>query len=130
VLTPRVTELHRHGTLDFGHHPDLRAEPVNLDLQRQFVREAARAVGIDPSALLAYTETRTLPGPLKEFWVRPWVQEARDEISDATNYIPWEAQRIIALGDARGLAHLGRAIALLLTAWHELDLYEEARLAD
>lgn len=125
MLTPSVTEITRA-----GHHAPLGGSlhaPRRIDLEREFTHVAARLVGVNPAALIAFAESRTLPGPLRDFWTRPWVTEGREETADFRNYVCWESQRIIALGDVRGLPHLGRALAHILLAWHELDAYQQAR---
>lgn len=119
MLTPRVTELHRAGQLDYGHHPVDVARDV--ELERRFTVEAARAVGVDPNGIIAFAESRTHPGPLRDVERRDWLQEVREELADAKNYSCWEAQRLLASGAADDLPRVGRALAFLLLAWHELD---------
>jgi hypothetical protein len=122
MLTPRVTELHRAGALDYGHHPVNVARDV--ELERRFTSEAARAVGVDPNGLTAFAESRTHPGPLRDVERRDWIQEVREEVADGRNYLAWEAQRLLASGAADDLPRVGRALAFLLLAWHELEVPE------
>lgn len=119
MLTPRVTE-----TVRAGRSGDVMRDVL---LERQFTTEAARLVGIDPSGFIAYSEARTLRGPLRNAAARDWVEEARQEAGDWRNYLSWEAQRIIATGHADGLPHLAAALSHVLLAWRELDLYEQER---
>jgi hypothetical protein len=119
MLTPRVTELHRAGHLDYGHHPVNVARDV--ELERRFTLEAARSVGVDPSSLTVFAESRTHPGPLRDVERRDWVQEIREELGDARNYACWEAQRMLAASAADDLPRIGRALAFMLLAWNELD---------
>lgn len=117
-------------TMDAPSPTDL---PVTSDVQRdhqlevRFTREAARLAGLDASSLVAFAEQRTHPGPLRNAAARDWVLEVREELADAKNYSCWEAQRVLALGDATGLPHLARALALVIDAWHELEAYEQER---
>lgn len=118
MVTPRVSELHRAGSLDYGHHPVNRTR--DIDLERRFTREAARAVGVDPEPFIGFAESRILPGPLRDVERRDMLQEFREEVADGRNYLTWEAQRMLATGDAEALPRVGRALAHLLLAWHEL----------
>ena len=119
MLTPKVTE-----TVRAGRSGDVARDVL---LERRFTVEAARTIGVSPTALIAFAEGRTHPGPLRNAPARDWVLEQREEFADARNYACWEAQRIIAQGDAHGMHHLARALALTIMAWHELDLYEQDR---
>lgn len=124
MLTPDVHEITRAGRPAALGGLHVTRDPAR---EREFTREAARLVGLDPTALIAFAESRTHPGPLKDFWTRPWPIEGMEEAADWRNYLCWEAERIIRLGDARGLPRLGRALAFVLMAWHELDQYQQER---
>jgi len=113
VLTPRVTELHRHG--------EPPAMPRDVEWERRFTTEAARAVGVDPAGFIAFSEARILAGPLRRGYERDMLMEAREEFSDARNYLCWRAQQLVASGDATGLPAVGELLARLLLLWHDLD---------
>jgi hypothetical protein len=122
MVTPRVNELHRAGHLDYGHHPVSRQRDV--DLERRFTREAARAVGVDPEPFITHAEARILPGPLTDVERREWYDEARCEFSDSRNYFCWKAQDMIASGRTDNLPAVGELLARLLLLWHDLDTLE------
>lgn len=69
------------------------SRPRNVELEREFTREAARGV-CDPSALIQYAEARA--GQRREYGQttlvlggRDLLQEARAELADGRNYLVW-----------------------------------------
>ena len=124
MVTPRVSELHRAGSLDYGHHPVNRTR--DIDLERRFTREAARAVGVDPEPFIGFAESRILPGPLRDVERRDMLNEVREELSDARNYLCWRAQEMITCGHADQLPAVGGLLSRLLLLWHDLDALDAA----
>jgi hypothetical protein len=120
MLTPRVTERQRAGTPPV----DVQRDPA---FERQFARQAARTVGINPETLIAFAASRTLPGPLREGRDRDWIMEVREELGDGLNYCCWRAQQMYTSGHPEGIEALTQALAYIYAAWHALDQHDVTR---
>jgi hypothetical protein len=111
-----------------------RNRPRNLDLERQLTSDAAmhagymideggRTVG-DDGSLSAWAEHRAWPGGVRPHMDE--VQEVREELADARNYLVWGCERIhdrFLAGDPLAADEYARnmnALSLIIKAWHAL----------
>ena len=105
--------------------------PRDVALERQLTRMAHQAAGVavpmderEPTHLDAYADYRAQPGGVRV--PRQFIQEAREELADARNYLVWEACAHHAgymAGDPESCArfeHAMRVLGKVCEAWREL----------
>lgn len=95
------------------------------ELEQYLVDVAAKSAGLPgDGGVLAYADTRALPGPV--IVPRDFDREIREEIADAVNYACWGIQAVwdrVLAGDPDVMdqyeRHM-RTLAALVQAWHAL----------
>lgn len=97
---------------------ELVTAALHHELTLAFLRRAAHELN-------AFADERALPGPVRRRDGQDFVQEAREELADARNYLVWHAQvlRREADADAR-LVKVYRALVALVETWRLLAAIE------
>jgi hypothetical protein len=69
---------------------DLARGHAELGRERRWTYDAARGIHqLEPTALVTLAESRAGAGPVQSIDIRDFVQEAREELADARNYLVW-----------------------------------------
>jgi hypothetical protein len=101
--------------------------PRNIDLERNLTDQAGTAAGLDPlsaESLSALADHRALPGGVLPG--RDLVQEVREELADARNYLCWTIEENHAgylSGDPLASERVAKAMDALshvVAAWQAL----------
>lgn len=98
--------------------------PRDVPLERHLIQLAADSVGLpDDGGLRAFSDARTLPGPIRE---RDFKQDAGEEIADLANYASWQLQALYPgylAGESKACDEFARyldVLALTVQAWRRL----------
>lgn len=102
--------------------PVVEEDPArDLDWEVSFAREACRQVGYIPEDLIALSQQRTDPGPVRQFLTRDLAWDLIEEIADGINYATWEADRARRTGvDLEAMQRAARVVGHLALAYAEL----------
>lgn len=69
---------------------DLERGHAELGKERRWTYDAARGIyELEPKVLVELSELRAGHGPVTSIDIRDFVQEVREELSDARNYLVW-----------------------------------------
>lgn len=119
----RGQEHHDHPAAEYMDEP--RTFPRNLERERMLTDLAAKSVGLTGDAgLRAFADRRAAPGGVRERLDA--VQEAAEELGDASNYLCWGIERVydaMLAGDSEATAtyeRLMRSLAGVVVAWDAL----------
>lgn len=94
----------------------------NPDFEREATRVAASQAGVNAEGLLAFSEARTLPGPVRQHQTRDFRQEAAEEAADGRNYCVWWLEQMDAAGVDDPIAkwNVMRALGAFALAYHHI----------
>ena len=71
----------------------------DVGAEERIAREAARLVAADPEGLLTFAHRRANRGPIRDFKMRDFELEIREELADSLNYCVWGIQQLQERGE-------------------------------
>lgn len=105
------------------------AIPRDVAHERRWTLQAAAMANVATGVaqrLVSFAESRTLPGPLRDFGMRRWAHEALEELADTRNYLCWWSLAVVLGDDGNELVgeiseHIGQALAGVIVVYHHVE---------